>query len=94
MIAGGGEQAAQKARVLMKMGVKVILHADSLDEEAQGSLLNGSRQSPGGSPGIPSAVRRGSPSPPARREPMRCSTRWGKETGATVIVVDRPDLSK
>lgn len=41
VIAGGGEQAAQKARLMLKTDARVVLLAETLDDELQGIVAEG-----------------------------------------------------
>lgn len=41
VIAGGGEQAAQKARLILKTDAQIVLFAESLDPELQGIVVQG-----------------------------------------------------
>lgn len=41
VIAGGGEQAAQKARLMLKTDANIVLLADELDDELQGLVVEG-----------------------------------------------------
>lgn len=41
VIAGGGEQAAQKARLMLKTDAQIVLLADHLDDELQGIVTEG-----------------------------------------------------
>ena len=41
VIAGGGEQAAQKARLILKTDAQIVLVSPSLDEELQGLVAQG-----------------------------------------------------
>ena len=93
VIAGGGEQAAQKARLLMKTDAEIVLLADALDDELQGIVAEGrARQVPGHI--APESFRgaalvfvaTGSPGADAALHAL------AKAAGATVNVVDRPEL--
>ncbi|HSG56150.1 MAG TPA: NAD(P)-dependent oxidoreductase, partial [Paracoccaceae bacterium] len=41
IIAGGGEQAAQKARLMLKTDAQIVLLAEALDDELQGLVAEG-----------------------------------------------------
>ena len=93
VVAGGGEQAAQKARLLMKTDAEIVLLSDMLDDELQGIVAEGlARQTPGRI--TPDSFRgaalvfvaTGSPGADAALHAL------AKEAGATVNVVDRPEL--
>lgn len=93
VIAGGGEQAAQKARLILKTQAKITILADQLEEELA-ALADEGRI----------AQQRGAIGPDAFKDTALVFIATGcpaidaalhglaKEAGATVNVVDQPDL--
>lgn len=93
VIAGGGEQAAQKARLVLKSDAEIILAAPQLDAELQGLVAQGR-----------AAHHTGWITPDEFRGSALCFVATGcagadaalhalaKEANATVNVVDRPEL--
>lgn len=93
VIAGGGEQAAQKARLILKSDARIRLAAPALDDELSGLVAQG-RAEHDARPITPETFRgaalvfiaTGSPAADAALH------RLAKEAGALVNVVDRPEL--
>ncbi|MBM9595818.1 siroheme synthase CysG [Roseitranquillus sediminis] len=93
VIAGGGEQAAQKARLMLKTEARLTLVASDLDEELTLIVASGRARHQAG-PIAPRHfagtalvfVATGCPAADA------CVHALAKEAGATVNVVDRPEL--
>ncbi|MEO0387967.1 MAG: siroheme synthase CysG [Pseudomonadota bacterium] len=93
VIAGGGEQAAQKARLLLKTDAKIDLVAPSLDAELQGIVAAGRARHDCGPVSVETFrgaalcfVATGCPGADTALAAL------AKEAGALLNVVDRPDL--
>ncbi|MFQ6548657.1 siroheme synthase CysG [Aestuariibius sp. 2305UL40-4] len=93
VIAGGGEQAAQKARLILKTDAEIVLAAPALDAELQGLVTqgrathHGDRISPGTFAGSElTFIATGCAGADAALHAI------AKDGGATVNVVDRPEL--
>ena len=93
VIAGGGEQAAQKARLILKTEAQIVLVAPELDPELQGLVASGRAEQFTG-PVTPQIfegaalvfVATGCPGLDVALHAL------AKETGVVVNVVDRPEL--
>ncbi|MEM8631827.1 MAG: siroheme synthase CysG [Pseudomonadota bacterium] len=93
VIAGGGEQAAQKARLILKTDAKIVLAAPEIDGELSGIVENGRADHHAGpvTPGTFAGsaltfVATGCAGADAALHAL------AKEAGAVVNVVDRPEL--
>lgn len=93
VIAGGGEQAAQKARLMLKTDVQIVVLADVLDDELQGLVTQGRASQVAGPIGpenfagaVMTFIGTGCPGIDA------CLHAIAKAAGVPVNVVDQPDL--
>ncbi|MEP1793105.1 siroheme synthase CysG [Parasphingorhabdus sp.] len=93
VVAGGGEQAAQKTRLMLKTQAQIVLLADHLDDELTALVAEGRVQQQAG-PITPEAfvdtalvfIATGCPAVDMALHDL------AKQAGATVNVVDQPDL--
>ncbi|NDR56144.1 NAD(P)-dependent oxidoreductase [Aliiruegeria sabulilitoris] len=93
VIAGGGEQAAQKARLMLKTEAEIVLLSQELDEELQDLVATGRARHDTGAPGVRSFygaalvfIATGCVGLDAALQAL------AKEAGVLVNVVDQPDL--
>ncbi|WP_323785365.1 siroheme synthase CysG [Thalassovita sp.] len=93
VIAGGGEQAAQKARLMLKTEATLVFLAPELDDELRAIVAEG-RASHDPHPATPDSFADTAlvfiASGDADRDELLHG--FAKQAGATVNVVDRPDL--
>lgn len=93
VIVGGGEQAAQKARLMLKTDARLVLAAPELDDELQGLVADG-RAVPFTGPITPALFAEAAITFIATGCPGLDAAVHGiaKAAGVQVNVVDRPDL--